>query len=151
MTGVALLSVLAALAATSPLAAAQSGQAGADCLGAVQPQYPALDSPPNIGFSRARSGHASVAGAGCFDNPDAPATWLTVASLVTSTDSAATLVARVGAISQLLPVQYWSTTEHKWRPIASAAAAIVSPDSRKPRPDFSPAELLAPGDRYYSL
>ena len=140
-----LLSVLASLA----LMACPTAEA--DCLGTVQPPYAPLNSPPNVGFIRLATGHPSVPGAGCFDDPDAPATWLTVASLVTSADTAAMLAARFGAISKLLPVQYWSTTEQKWRPMVSEAAAIVSPDSRQPRADFSLAELLAPGDRYYSL
>lgn len=143
MIQAALLSMLAGLAAMA--------QPDPDCLGTVRPQYAPLDSPPNIGFTRVASGHPTAPGAGCFNNPDAPATWLTVASLVTSAESAAALMERFGAISKLLPVQYWSTTEHKWRPMVSAAAAIVSSDSRQPRADFSLAELLAPGDRYYSL
>jgi hypothetical protein len=97
------------------------------------------------------SEHSRAPGANCFDNPDVPAAWLTVASVVTSADSPAVLIERFGAISRLLPVQYWSTTEHKWRPMVSAAAAVVSPDSRLARADFSLAELLAPADRYYSL
>ena len=146
MINAVLLSVLASLAVT-----AQLGQAAPDCLGTVPPQYAPLNSPPNIEFIRVASGRPTAPGAGCFNNPDAPATWLTVASLVTSADSTAALMERFGAISKLLPVQYWSTTEHKWRPMVSAAAAIVSNDSRQPRADFSLAELLAPGDRYYSL
>jgi len=145
-----LLSALAGLAAmVSP--AAPPGQPDPDCLGTVQPRYAPLNSPPNIEFTRVAAGHPTAPGAGCFNNPDAPATWLTIASVVTSADSAAALMERFGAISKLLPVQYWSTTEHQWRPMVSAAAALVSSDSRQPRADFSLAELLAPGDRYYSL
>jgi hypothetical protein len=33
----------------------------------------------------------------------------------------------------------------------SAATALVANDSRQPRADFSVAELLLPGDRYYTL
>jgi hypothetical protein len=122
-----------------------------DCLGTARPQYAALNSPPTIGFTPATRERPTAPGASCFDNPDAPAAWLTVASFVTSADSPATLMERFGAISKLLPVQYWSTTEHKWRRMVSAATAIVSSDSRQPRADFSLPELLAPGDRYYSL
>jgi hypothetical protein len=150
INAVALLSVLAGLAVTASLAAPPR-LADSACLGTAQPQYAAPNSPPNINFTRVTDGHPTTPGAACFDNPDAPARWLTVASLVASADSAAALVARFGAISKLLPVQYWSTTEHKWRPMVSAAVAIVSPEARQPRADFSAAELLAPGDRYYSL
>jgi hypothetical protein len=148
VTGALGVSVLAGLVIVlSPATRA----AEADCLGTVRPQYAALNSAPNIGFIPVSSGHPSVPGANCFDDPGAPAAWLTVAAVVTSADSAAVLMQRFGAISQLLPVQYWSTTEHKWRPMVSAAAAVVSPDSRLARADFSLAELLAPADRYYSL
>ena len=150
MISAALPSMLSTLVVMAN-AVAPPGQPGSDCLDNVQPQYPPLNSPPNIGFTRVADGHPTAPGASCFDNSDVPATWLTVTSVVTSVDSVTGLLARIGAISTLLPVQYWSTTEHKWRPMVSAAAAVVSPNSRQPRADFSPTELLAPGDKYYSM
>jgi hypothetical protein len=58
---------------------------------------------------------------------------------------------RFGAISELLTVQYWSTTDQKWRPLVSSAAAIAGTNSTHPRADYSPAELATGDDRYYLI
>ena len=52
------------------------------------------------------------------------------------------LLARVGAISALPKVQYWSTTDKKWRPLAKEASALRGPDAKSRRGDFSAAELV---------
>ncbi|HWY62563.1 MAG TPA: DUF6675 family protein [Rhizomicrobium sp.] len=63
--------------------------------------------------------------------------------------SMADLVARVGSISTLAKVQYWSTTDKKWRPLANGAAALTSPDAKSRRGDFSASEMTKGADRYY--
>jgi hypothetical protein len=45
-------------------------------------------------------------------------------------------------------VQYWSTTDHKWRPLVSSASAIVG---TQPRADYSPGELTTNDARYYQI
>src|SRR4029077_12201770 len=47
------------------------------------------------------------------------------------------LLARIGAISQLRNVQYWSTTDKKWRPLAYDASALTGPNAKDRRADFS--------------
>lgn len=59
------------------------------------------------------------------------------------------LVARVGTISALRSIQYWSTTDRKWGPMSSDASALTGPDSKSRRPDFSPSELVRGADLYY--
>jgi hypothetical protein len=150
LAALAALTVLAGMVSWGYATRAQSAEP--DCLGRdPRPEYSALNAPPIITVTRVDSGHPTPAGAGCFDQPQSAATWLTVASLVASANTADALIERFGAISKLLPVQYWSTTEQRWRPLVSSAAALVSTNTRQPRTDFSLAELLAPGDRYYSL
>ena len=59
------------------------------------------------------------------------------------------LLARAGAISQLPNVQYWSTTDKKWRPLAYDASALTGPNAKSRRADFTAADLAKDADLYY--
>jgi hypothetical protein len=59
------------------------------------------------------------------------------------------LVARIGAISTLRRVRYWSVTDKLWRPLVIDAWALHRPDQRSRRPDFSAAEMTAGSELYY--
>ena len=59
------------------------------------------------------------------------------------------LLARVGTISALRSIQYWSATDRKWGPLSNDASALTGPDSKLRRPDFSPSELVKGADLYY--
>lgn len=59
------------------------------------------------------------------------------------------LLARVGAISALPSVMYWSVTDKKWGPLAHDASALNGPDPKSRRRDFSAAELVPGADLYY--
>ena len=63
--------------------------------------------------------------------------------------SADALLARIGAISSLSEVRYWSVTDKQWNGMFTRAVALDGPDARKPRGDFSAAELRAGGDFYF--
>jgi len=60
-----------------------------------------------------------------------------------------TLLARVGTISALRSIQYWSTTDRKWEPLSNDASALTGPDSKSRRPDFSASELVKGAELYY--
>ncbi len=53
------------------------------------------------------------------------------------------IAARFGAISATRGMLYWSTTDQRWRPLISESFAIDEPNSRRPRADFSPQEILS--------
>jgi len=57
------------------------------------------------------------------------------------------LLHRIGEISRLTGIRYWSTTHHKWRTLISSASALAGPGGGS-RPDFSAADL-APGSVLY--
>ena len=59
------------------------------------------------------------------------------------------LLARVGAISALQRIQYWSTTDKKWGPLSNDSSALTDPDPKSRRRDFSAAELGKGADLYY--
>ena len=59
------------------------------------------------------------------------------------------LLARVGTISALRSIQYWSSTDKKWGPLSNDASALTGPDSKSRRGDFSASELVKGADLYY--
>jgi hypothetical protein len=59
------------------------------------------------------------------------------------------LLARVGTISALRRIQYWSTTDKSWGPLSNDASALTDPDPKSRRRDFSATELGKGADLYY--
>ena len=154
------LASLAVVTAERPVLAAEtvlgSGAVVADatgCPGAlIEPQYADLGAPPIVQTVRTGAATPAPPGAECFGKSDSTVTWITVAAFFRTDDNPTALVARFGAISQLLAVQYWSTTEQKWRPLVLSAYATSAVNSdAKPRADYSVAELSAGSDRYYRI
>jgi hypothetical protein len=60
------------------------------------------------------------------------------------------LLARFGAISRLLQIRYWSTTDHMWRPLVKAATAVTGELGDKPRDDFAVDEIDTGTNLYLS-
>ena len=144
-----LVTVFSGLIASIPVCQAQHIDAG--CLGLeTQPRYPPPNSPPIVAAARTEGDTGAPIGASCFSPTRSAAMWVTVASVVHSDDSQNALVRRFGAISELITARYWSTTDQKWRPLVSSAAAISGASSTQPRGDFSTTELTA-GDGHYYL
>ena len=59
------------------------------------------------------------------------------------------LIARIGAISTLRDVRFWSVTEKTWRPFVVDASALSGFDPRRRRPDFLVTEMTAGSEHYY--
>jgi len=59
------------------------------------------------------------------------------------------VLAQIGAISSLKNVRYWSVTDKRWNGLFSRATALESPDPRKPRDDFTAAEIRPAQDLYF--
>lgn len=53
---------------------------------------------------------------------------------------------RVGSVSTLREIRYWSVTEKRWRPLVYGSAALAAPEPQARRADFT-AEELTPGTR----
>jgi len=126
--------------------------AGAGCLDAgVEAHYPPLDSPPVARVTLPKDDSEAPVGAACFDETGSAATWVTVASVVHTADTLNTVLGRFGGISKLLSVQYWSVTDHKWRPLVSSAFAVLAAGSTQARADYSASELATGEDLYYLI
>ena len=59
------------------------------------------------------------------------------------------LKGRVAAISTFRNIQYWSTTDNKWRPLANSASALSGPDKNHRRADFSASDITKGANLYY--
>ncbi len=59
------------------------------------------------------------------------------------------LIGRLGAISTLSHLRYWSVTDKRWLELISEAYALQGPRADKPRGDFSAAELRQVRPVYY--
>ena len=63
------------------------------------------------------------------------------------------LLRRVGAVSQLAGMRYWSTTHKRWETLMLDAAAVAGPaaglTADRRREDFSPNEMLEGGPLYF--
>jgi hypothetical protein len=59
------------------------------------------------------------------------------------------LLSRIGAISTLPGMRYWSLTDKAWRPLAMSAAALSRPDPSSRRPDFSAEEMTVGLEIFY--
>jgi hypothetical protein len=59
------------------------------------------------------------------------------------------LLARLGAVSTLIDVRYWSVAEGRWANLITEASALHGPDAVARRPDFTAEELARGEDRYF--
>jgi hypothetical protein len=138
--------VLAGAADVSEASAAQPD----DCLDVSKIPYPPPDSPPFAQATHAAIESTAPIGARCFDG-NMLATWITVASVIRTTEDSSTIIQRFGAISELRSVKYWSTTDQQWRRLVASASAIARGKSATSRADYSPSELTANKDLYYRV
>jgi len=120
------------------------------CGQAPPPPYPPYDRPPLV--------HSWLAG-GRQDGPAPDCTGLArrdpellirlVGSYVGPGDLAAQLL-RLGAVSTLEGMGYWSFTDRRRLTLIEQAFAVDSPVTRRPRPDFTLEELRR-GDELYFM
>jgi len=113
------------------------------------PAYPALDASPVIVLWT----EAELAGW----SPPACAAWKSgSATLVVGlaghfrdASDADAMLARIGAISSLRDVRYWSITDKQWNMLFTRASALEGSDPKKLRGDFSASEMRAARDIYF--
>jgi hypothetical protein len=109
------------------------------CGTATSPAYPAIDAPPVVQVWKQTQW-----------TPPACTGWeagnsVTLVATVARfryTGGAAALRGRIGAISQLKGLLYWSATEKRWQPLIVGAAALAGADAGG-RADFQPEEITA--------
>jgi hypothetical protein len=111
------------------------------CGSEIFPAYPDLDKPPIV-----RIWDRSVLGSDW--TPPACTAWTTTgfstlavtAARFRHTTGIAGLLQRIGAISELGGMRYWSTTHKRWQTLIVEAHALSGPSGDR-RKDFSPDEI----------
>lgn len=61
----------------------------------------------------------------------------------------ANLADRIGAISSMREIRYWSADKKAWRPLVNDASALSSPNPQSRRDDFKAGELTKGARLYY--
>jgi hypothetical protein len=74
---------------------------------------------------------------------------VTTAARFHSAAQAADMLGRIGAISQLAGMRYWSTTHKKWQTLIEEAHPLTGVKSSQRREDFTVEELKTHDPRYF--
>ncbi len=121
---------------------------GTACLKSIpESEFAPVSSPPVVRVTH----EVPRAGWKCFGNAGSEATWITVASLVETSDTREELVGRFGAVSLLATARYWSVTDGKWRPLVSSAVALSASQADASRTDYSAEELEGSDAMHYRV
>jgi hypothetical protein len=112
---------------------------------------PQTDYPAAIGAPVVRS--ATVTGwtpPACLGwGAAAPTLLVAITGRLREAGGATALLARLGAISRLRGMRYWSVTDQTWQTLIIDAFAVTDPGGRSRRSDFRPDEM-APGVSLYA-
>ena len=76
-------------------------------------------------------------------------TLVTISARFRHTSNADGLLRRVGAISELAGMHYWSTTHKRWQTLIVNAHALTDLEPRQRREDFKPSEMKAGNVHYF--
>ncbi len=122
----------------------------APCGASPYPAFPLLDAPPNIAFwTGGRLGETWTPPA-CTGWQAGPASLVVaLAGRFTSTSDVEAMLGRMGRISLLRDVRYWSVTDKGWNALFVRATSLSGPDPNAARGDFSAAEMQAGHALYF--
>lgn len=113
------------------------------------PAYPALDAPPAV-LLWTETQLAGWSPPACTAWPSGSATLVVgLAGRFSNAGDADAILARIGAISSLREVRYWSITDKQWNALFTRASALEGPDPKRPRADFSASEMRTGRDVYF--
>ena len=149
------MSCLRASLAVAALLAAQPVRAEPPpeppCAGAVVPAWPVAGAGPTVAVWHAADLPEQWQPAACSGLTRVPgATFVAVSGIIGHEGNAATILARLGAVSRQLDVRYWDVGGLDWSPLLVDASALSGPDPQQRRPDFTPEEMHA-GARLYTV
>ena len=138
------------LFAASSFAGASPEMPRAPCGVEPVPNYPALDAPPEIVLWTATGASEAWSPPACtVSHGSSPTLVLGLAARFRDARDASAMLARIGAISSLHDVRYWSVTDKKWDAMFTRASALEGPNLGRQRGDFTAAELRAGHSLYF--
>ena len=120
------------------------------CDGAPFPPYPDLEHSPAVSaWDRAGSGQDWIPPACTGWTDTGFSTLVATAGRFRQASGVDGLLRRLGAISGLAGIRYWSTTQKRWRTLITSAHALSDAAGDRPRDDFSPAEMTQGRSLYF--
>ncbi len=134
----------------SVFAVTLSGTVLPPCEGEPNPRYPALGAPPAITLSTATDPANWVIPSCTAWHGNSATLVVGLAARFHSPPDAGVLLTRIGAISSLRSVRYWSVTDRQWNAMFTHATALEGSGPEKARGNFSAAELRS-GHEFYFL
>ena len=139
---------LVSVAATAAISAGEKPRP--PCGVEPYPGYPALGAPPAIVLWTQAELGAGWSPPACTAWQSGSATLVVaLAGHFREAGDADAMLARIGAISSLRDVRYWSITDKQWNALFTRATALDGPDPKKPRGDFSASEMRPGRDVYF--
>jgi len=145
-------SILAVVLGGSCVAADTVAPPVPPCAGALpDPTYGPIGGPPNIRtWSDGRIADLPSLGA-CLGWTEGDfRTLVATAGTFRAPGGSSEILSGFGSVSSLLLVRYWSTTDHGWLPLVTAATAMTSADHGQARADFTAKELASGRDVFMS-
>jgi hypothetical protein len=123
--------------------------AAVDCPAEITPAFAAPGEPPNYRIWQKKNVPLAALAA-CTDwGAWKPTLVAALAGEFRYEGPAEGLLARLGAISSLTTVKYWSVTEGKWKQLITAASALKGSDGWERRSDFTATELSDGKPRHF--
>lgn len=116
--------------------------------GAMVPAYGGPGDPPAARTWRDIDLPETPGCAGLLAGPAALA--VALAGRFDGTLSLGDIATRLGAVSAIEGLAYWSVTDRRWRTLVSRSYAVDGPETRRPRPDFSVQEILSGRTLYFA-
>ncbi|HMR29917.1 MAG TPA: hypothetical protein PKA13_03255 [Geminicoccaceae bacterium] len=124
---------------------------GPPCAGTVEPAYAELGAPPRTRVWERGELPAGWQPPACLGWPATEdSVWVSAAGRMRLRDGIDGLVERVGRISGLPQIRFWSVTRDAWLPLFEKAVAVTASNGEVSRPDFATSELAA-GTTLYIL
>jgi hypothetical protein len=150
LLGIAFL-LLLVLPTSASMGAREGGTAPRlPCGGASYPLLPVLDAPPNVAFWNGADFGGTWNAPPC-SGWQAASTNIVIALTghFSNRGDAGAILTRIGMISTLPQVRYWSVTDKKWEALFARATALRGPDTNSPRGDFLVSEFLSGSELYF--
>jgi len=114
------------------------------------PAFPALGAPPTIAVWHGNALDRSAPAQACLGCPNFDfSTMLAIAGRFRHPGGVEAMLADFGRISSMTGLKYWSISDERWQVLVERSEAVSDPQTRRVRPDFTPAELQPGQDLYF--
>jgi hypothetical protein len=132
-----------------PAALAAEDVPRAPCGTAPNPPYAAVGTQPNVGVWNGGNRSIQVT-AHCNESPADFKLIVALAGTFRSESSAEKLLERIGGVSAMQGVRYWSVTDKRWRVLITQSTAVEGAIAAQRRADFNATEMKQRKDLFFA-